>query len=195
MSISCPSAGTGCEQRRGRAELAHVVDRDDDLEVELLARAGVDERDRPAAARRTGRSPRAAAASPTARCAASAARRALEPLDRERQVRAALRAGDRVHLVEDQRLDRAQRLARLRGEHQVERLRRRDQDVGRLLEQLAALLLRRVAGAHGDAHLRLEARERPAQVALDVVVERLQRRDVEHAQALRPASRLSRSSA
>ena len=31
---------------------------------------------------------------------------ALEPLERERQVRAALRAGDRVHLVEDHRLDR-----------------------------------------------------------------------------------------
>ena len=35
-----------------------------------------------------------------------------QPLDRERQVRAALRAGDGVHLVEDQRLDAAQRLAR-----------------------------------------------------------------------------------
>ena len=52
---------------------------------------------------------------------------------REREVGAALRAGDRVHLVEDQRLDAAQRLARLRGQHQVERLGRRDQDVGRLL--------------------------------------------------------------
>ena len=83
----------------------------------------------------------------------------------------------------------AQRVARLRGEHQVERLGRRDQDVGRLLEQLAPLLLRRVAGAHRDAQLRLEPGERAAQVALDVVVERLQRRDVEHAQPLRPATR------
>ena len=89
-----------------------------------------------------------------------------------------------VHLVEDQRLDRAQHVARLRGEHQVERLGRRDQDVGRLLEDLAPLLLRRVAGAHRDPHLRLEPGERAAQVALDVVVERLQRRDVEHAQPL-----------
>ena len=36
-------------ERGGRAELAEVLDRDDDLEVELLARAGVDELDRAAA--------------------------------------------------------------------------------------------------------------------------------------------------
>ena len=95
-----------------------------------------------------------------------------------------LRACDRVHLVEDQRLDAAQRLARLRGEHQVERLGRRDQDVRRLLQQLAAFLLRRVAGADANPQLRLEACERAAQVALDVVVQRLQRRDVEQAQPL-----------
>ncbi len=77
-----------------------------------------------------------------------------------------------------------ERLARLRGEHQVQRLRRRDQDVGRLLEQLAPLLRRRVARADGDAQLRLEPGERAAQVPLDVVVEGLERRDVEHAQAL-----------
>ena len=109
---------------------------------------------------------------------------ALEPLDREREVRAALRAGDRVHLVEDQRLDPAQRLARRRGEQQVERLGRRDQDVRRLLDELAPLLRGRVAGADADAQRRLEPGERPAQVALDVVVERLERRDVEHAQPL-----------
>src|SRR5579871_6450897 len=34
-------------ERRGRAELAQIVDRYDDLEVELLARAGVDELNRP----------------------------------------------------------------------------------------------------------------------------------------------------
>ena len=117
----------------------------------------------------------------------------LQALDREREVRAALGAGDGVHLVEDQRLDAAQRLARRRGEHQVERLGRRDQDVGRLLDELAALLRRRVAGADADAQARLEPGERAAQVALDVVVERLERRDVEHAQALRPGVAFSRS--
>ena len=108
----------------------------------------------------------------------------LQPLDADRHVGAALRACNRVHLVDDQRLDRAQHVARLRGQHQVERLRRRDQDVGRLLEDLAPFLLRRVARAHRDAHLRLQPGERAAQVPLDVVVERLQRRDVEHPQPL-----------
>src|SRR5579872_3480205 len=69
-------------------------------------------------------------------------------------MRAALGAGDGMHLVEDERLDGAKRVARLRGEHQVERLGRRDQDVGRLLEELAALLRGRVAGAGGDTQRR-----------------------------------------
>ena len=45
-------------------------------------------------------------------------------------MRAALRAGDRVHLVEDHGLDPAERLARLRGEEQEQGLGRRDEDVG-----------------------------------------------------------------
>ena len=45
---------------------------------------------------------------------------------------AALGAGHRVHLVDDDRLDAAQGLARLRGEQQEQRLRRGDEDVGRL---------------------------------------------------------------
>ena len=97
---------------------------------------------------------------------------------------AALRAGDGVHLVDDHRLDAAQHLAALRGEQEVERLGRRDQDVRRRAQHLAALALIRVAGAHADRQRRAEPRERAAQVALDVVVERLQRRDVEQPQSL-----------
>ena len=41
----------------------------------------------------------------------------VEALQRQREVGAALGAGDGVHLVDDHRLDAAQRLARLRGEH------------------------------------------------------------------------------
>ena len=145
--------------------------------------------------RRSGRSPRAGAASRRARSAAPAARASASSRSSE-SARCAPRfvPGDRVHLVDDHRLDAAQRLARLRGEHQEERLGRRDQDVRRLLDELAALLLRRVAGADADAQLRAEAGERPAQVPLDVVVERLQRRDVEHPQAAaRASSRAGRS--
>jgi hypothetical protein len=75
----------------------------------------------------------------------------FQPLDRECEVRAALRTGDRVHLVHDHRVDAPQDLARLRREHQEERLRRRDQDVRRFAEHRGALLLRGVARADGDA--------------------------------------------
>ena len=166
------------------ARLAHVLDRDDDLEVELLRDACVDELDRPAA-----RDEAADLLERTLRrrepdSLRRLRRERLEPLDREREMGAALRAGDRVHLVEDQRVDAPQQLACARGEQQEERLRRGDQDVRRLAEHRRALLLRRVARADGDAELRLEARERAAQVPLDVVVERLERRDVEQAEAV-----------
>ena len=119
-----------------RAELGHVVDRDDDLDLEGLAHAGVDDRDRagppatssPARCRRgTGRSPRAAAAWPTARCAGAAAPPPCRTqCSRRSRVTArwlpALGGGQRVDLVDDHRLDAAQRLARRRGEHQVQRL-------------------------------------------------------------------------
>ena len=145
----------------------------------------------PASTSRIGRSPetkrpisssgRCVAERPI-RCAGSLEQR-VEPLQRQRQMRAALGAGDGVNLVDDHRLDPAQRLARLRGQHQEQRLGRRDQDVRRLLDQLPPLLLRRVAGADADAEVGLDPGERPAQVPLDVVVERLQRRDVEQAEA------------
>ena len=77
-------------------------------------------------------------------------------------------------------------LARLRGQHQVERLGRRDQDVGRRAQHRRALAGRRVAGADRDAHVvaEAEAAQRRAQVALDVVGERLQRRDVDQPRAV-----------
>ena len=63
----------------------------------------------------------------------------LEPLEREEEVRAALGRGDRVDLVDDDGLDRREHLARLRGQQEVERLRRRDQDVGRRARDARAL--------------------------------------------------------
>ena len=88
---------------------------------------------------------------------------------------------DGVDLVDDHPLGVAQELARPRGQHQVERLGRRDQDVRRLAQHRRALLLRRVAGADRDREVAADALERRAQVALDVVGERLQRRDVDQA--------------
>ena len=168
--------------RAGLGRFAHVVERNDDLEVELLARARVDELDRAVAGDEAADLFERALRRGEADALRRLGEQGVEPFQGERHVRAALRPRDGVHLVHDHRLERAQRLARLRGQHQVERLRRRDQDVGRLLDELAPLLLGRVAGADADAELGLEAGERAAQVPLDVVVERLQRRDVEQAE-------------
>ena len=69
------------------------------------------------------------------------------------------------------------------GQHQVQRLGRRDQDVGRLAQHRLALALRRVAGADRDRQLGADPAQRRAQVAVDVVGQRLQRRDVDEADA------------
>ena len=69
-------------------------------------------------------------------------------------MRAALVARDRVDLVDDHRLGRREELAApLGGEQDVQRLRRCDQDVGRLPQHAAALAGGRVARANGDADL------------------------------------------
>ncbi len=115
----------------------------------------------------------------------------LEPLEAEREVRAALGAGDRVDLVDDDVLDVAEDLARGAGEHQVERLGRRDQDVGRVAGDLAPILGGRVARPAGDRDVRRlvaqprrrqgDPGERRPEVALDVVGQGLERRDVQDA--------------
>ena len=167
-----------------RARLAHVLDRDDDAKVELLPRAGVDDPDRARPRHEASDFLDRALGRRQPDALHRLAHEPVKPLDREREVRPALRPGNRVDLVEDQRPGRPQHLAALRGEQQVERLRGRDQDVGRLAEHRRALLLRGVAGPHGDCQLRLEPGERSAQVPLDVVVQRLQGRDVQEAQPL-----------
>ncbi len=161
-----------------------------DLQVELLRDAGVDELDRAAAPetkrpisssgrcvaerpmRWSGRSPSSCCSRSTesARCA-------------PRFVPATACTSSRISVSTERSSSRACDV-----EQEEERLGRRDQDVGRVAQHRRALLLRRVAGADGDAQLRLEPGERAAQVALDVVVQRLQRRDVENAQARRPAT-------
>ena len=99
-------------------------------------------------------------------------------------MRPALRPGDRVHLVQDQGADARENRARLRREHQKERLGGGDQDLRRRAEHLRPLAGRGVARADGDGELRADPGDRAAKVALDVVVERLQRADVEHLGAL-----------
>ena len=116
-------------RRRQRHGARHVRDRHADLEVEGRARARVDDGDRAVAAeeaRDLRQRPRGRREPDALRIALREGRDALE---RERQVRAALGRRQRVDLVDDQRLDAAQRLALLGAEDQVERLRRRDEDL------------------------------------------------------------------
>ena len=113
----------------------------------------------------------------------------VEPLHRQREMRAALGRDERVDLVDDQRVDAAERLAGVRGQEEIQRLRRRDDDVGRFAQEAGAFARRRVAGADEetrDVHDLAAApgggrdsHDRRAQVALDVHGERLQRRDVD----------------
>ena len=100
-------------------------------------------------------------------------------------------AGERVDLVDDDGARRREHLAaRLRAEQHVQRLGRRDDDVRRPLAHARALALRRVAGAHQRADVDVGQARAPrararmpasgtARLLLDVVGQRLQRRDVD----------------
>jgi hypothetical protein len=98
--------------RAGRlAERGHVLDRDDDLHLDRLGRRRLDDDHLAGAAEEAGDLvDRATVADRPIRCAGRL-EQLVEPLQRQRQVRAALGAGHGVHLVDDHRLDAAQRLA------------------------------------------------------------------------------------
>jgi len=75
----------------------------------------------------------------------SAIRDRLEPFQRQRQVGAALGGHEGVDLVDDDGVDRPKRLARARGEQQVQRFRRRDEQICRLSTEPGAVGLGGVA--------------------------------------------------
>jgi hypothetical protein len=186
------------------AEVAHVVDRHDHLDVQRLGHPGVDDRDRAGAGGgHAGAVVEAAEVTghdverPLGGGQADALGRPFadvgQALERQRQVRAALGGHQRVDLVDDHGLDPAQRVAGLGREHEVERLGRGDEDVGRVADELAAHVGRRVAGAQPDGGLaeRLaqplgrgpDAGDRRPQVLVDVDGQRPQRRHVDDAGA------------
>src|SRR5581483_12443143 len=115
----------------------------------------------------------------------------LQALERQRQVRAAAAADDRVNFVDDDRTDGAQRLAAaLRGQQQIERFRCRDQNVRRRPENLRAFRCCRVAGADRGGDLRrvdagrfgelLNAAARNREVLVHIRAQRLERRYVDN---------------
>src|SRR5881394_3116909 len=114
----------------------------------------------------------------------------IEPRQGEREMAAPLVPRHGMDLVHDDRPDRPQHFAGALGrQNQIERFRRGDQDVRRLLEHRLPLRLGRVTSADQRPHLdigqpllpqaRTDLGERLREVFLDVVRERLERRDVD----------------
>ena len=114
----------------------------------------------------------------TSRPAASVSRSSVSARCAPRLVAATAWISSTMH-----QLGAVEQLLRAAGQHQVQRLGRRDQDVGRLAQHRLALALRRVAGADRDLQVGADAAQRRAQVAVDVVGQRLQRRDVDEPDA------------
>ena len=119
----------------------------------------------------------------------------LQPFEAEGEVDTAFVSGEGVDFVHDDGADGTEHFARFgAGEQQVERFRRGDEDVRRLAEHGLPVALWGITGAHRHADVRqiqthrvsfdADARQRHAQVAVDVVVQRLQRGDVDEADAL-----------
>ena len=177
------------------AELGHVLDGHDDLEVPLLLRRGRDHLDRSGTAEEARDLVDGADRGGQTDALGGLVEELVEPLERDREVGTPLGAGDGVDLVDDHRLDADERLAGAGGEHQEQRLGGGDQDVGRRATgcgDAPVAWCRPSARRRGPRAPRLpeplgglaDADERGAQVALDVHGERLERRDVEHPAAL-----------
>jgi hypothetical protein len=103
----------------------------------------------------------------------------IQALQGQSQMRSPLRLRHRMDLVDDHRFDPGEDLPHARAQHQIQRLRRRDQDVGRGFGHRPPFFLRGVPGPQPDRDLRPDPPQRRPQVALDVVGERFQRRDVD----------------
>ena len=171
----------------------HVLDGHHDAEVPLLGAGRGDDLDRLGAAEEARDLVERADGGAETDALGGLVEQAVEALEADAEVRAALGAGDGVDLVDDDRVDAAQRLARLAGQHQEERLGGRDEDVGRRGAELAAVGRAGVTRAEPDGDLGdggleplgrvADAGEGGAEVALDIDAECLQRGDVEHARA------------
>ena len=178
------------------ADLAHVFDRHHHFDLECLARTRVDDRDR---SRRAVDVPaekprdffKRALRSRQTDALRRPQREFFQPFERQSEVRAALGGGDGVDFVDDHRVDVGERRARRRREHEIQTLRRRDENVGRIAQHALPVARARVAGAHRDERLAevspnalggvTNSDDRSAKVLLHVECKRPQRRYVEHA--------------
>jgi hypothetical protein len=114
----------------------------------------------------------------------------VEALERQREVGAALVGGERVDLIDDDGAGgREHGATRLRPEQDVERFRRGHHDMRRAAAHAVAFAAAGIARSYpgADLHLRqalrlqslADAGERRFQVTMDVVRERLERRDID----------------
>ena len=128
-----------------------------------------------------------------------AAGQSLQAFQRQRQMRAAFVARDGVNFIDDDGAAGCEHIAAgLRTQQDVQRLRGGHDDVRRPAPHAGALRLRGVAGAHHRPYLNVRyakrhqlfanAAQRRLEIALDVVRQRLQRRDVDHARLVRQRS-------
>ena len=176
-------------KRRGHRR-CHVRHRHADGEIQQRRRAGVDHLDFPLTGEETRRLRRGSHGGRQADALRLGCGQLAQPLQRQREVHAALAAGQHVQLVDDDGVHAGEGRTRLRTEQQEQRFRGGHQYLRRLARLARALALRRVAGAHRDTDrtdrrlqtlgAALHARQRAAQVALYVVDQRLQRRHVQH---------------
>ena len=117
--------------------------------------------------------------------ASVAGRQCGETGEPERQLVAALGAGERMELVDDDKAQLAEQAGRvLIGNQQREGFRCRQQDVRGIATLTLAARRRRVAGARLQPDRQTHVRYRRFQVAFDVDRQRLQWRDVERVQPL-----------
>ena len=115
--------------------------------------------------------------------------KSFEPLERKRQMRAAFIVGDGMDFIHDHRFDIAQDGAAALGRQKdIERFRRGDENMRRPHQHFAAFVHQGVASAHADADFGHQQAtfggftknfaQRELEIFLDVVAQRLQRRDV-----------------
>ena len=130
-----------------------VFDRNDHLQVQLFHRPGVGDTHAPVAAEIPGHFLQRPLRCRQPDALRRLVREQLQPFERQRQVRAALRPRHRVDLVHDYGVHRSQHLARPRSQHQVERFRRRDEDVRRVLANVLTFTRRRIARARRDGYV------------------------------------------
>ena len=96
----------------------------------------------------------------------------LQPLQRQRQMRAALGRHQRVNLIHNYGIHAAQACGSIGGQQQIQRFRRRDQYLCRMPAKERALLLRGISGAHAIPGSRTATPARRAMFAIPASGER-----------------------